>query len=429
MRTTEEKTRSCPECGAAVRTDTRFVTWCRACDWNVDPDPGPEQKEQDRLHSARRALARRHGEKLLAEVTAGGTLRARRDASSLFAHALALVVHGVTVALALGGIWCLVRGWGGLGMVLGAFLLATAWTLRPRVAKLGDTAPVLLREDAPELYALIDEIAEVVGTRGVDRITIEAEVNAGVLEFGLRGRRALRLGLPLWEMLTPQQKVALLGHELGHYSNGDTRHRFVVATAYRSLTTWYYYVAPTPHPDAVELFVNLFFAVPRLFLRGVLFLLDHLMLRAGQRAEYLADRAAARAGSTEAAVELMDRLLVTNSIEVLLRSEGNKAAVTGRRGIRAAEAGAEAIWERLGAYAASVPEDEYERRRRAGARRGHSVDSTHPPTHLRRECLLTGPPVPAAVTMDTGRERRVTAELAAARTTLARTIVRQGYDG
>lgn len=429
MRTTEEKVRSCPECGAAVRTDTTFVTWCRACDWNVDPDPGPEQGEGDRLHRARRALAQRYGEKLLAEVTAGGTLRARRDASSLFAYALALVVHGVTAALALGGIWCLVAGWGGFGTVLGALLLLIAWTLRPRVARLGDSAPVLLREDAPELYALIDEIAEVVGTRGVDRIAIETEINAGVQEVGLRGRRALRLGLPLWEMLTPQQKVALLGHELGHYSNGDTRHGFVVATAYRSLTTWYYYLAPTPHPDAVELLVNLFYAVPRLLLRGVLFLLDHLMLRAGRRAEYLADRAAARAGSTEAAVELMDRLLVTDSIEVLLRSEANKAAAGGSRGIRAAEAGAEGIWDRLGAYAASVPEDEYERRRRVGARRGHSVDSTHPPTHLRRRCLLTGPSVPAAVTMDTDRERRVTAELAAARTAMARTIVRHGFGG
>jgi hypothetical protein len=38
--------------------------------------------------------------------------------------------------------------------------------------------------------------------------------------------------------------------------------------------------------------------------------------------------------------------------------------------------------------APSIPAHEYERLRRVGARRGHSVDSTHPPTHLRRTCLL-----------------------------------------
>lgn len=60
-------------------------------------------------------------------------------------------------------------------------------------------------------------------------------------------------------------------------------------------------------------------AVPRWAVYGVLVLLDHLTLRATQRAEYLADQAAARAGSTEAAVELLDRLLITDSVRLDLR--------------------------------------------------------------------------------------------------------------
>ncbi|MFD6321808.1 hypothetical protein ACFWOL_02815 [Streptomyces sp. NPDC058442] len=60
--------------------------------------------------------------------------------------------------------------------------------------------------------------------------------------------------------------------------------------------------------------------------------------------------------------------------------------------------------------------------------RGRSVDSTHPPTHLRRERLLTGAPVPAAVVADEDRERRIAAELADARSTVARAIIRDGFD-
>ncbi|WP_329409614.1 hypothetical protein OG802_11245 [Streptomyces sp. NBC_00704] len=175
--------------------------------------------------------------------------------------------------------------------------------------------------------------------------------------------------------------------------------------------------------------VNLLYAGPRLLLRGVLFLLDRLMLQASQRAEYLADRTAAHAGSTAAAVELMDRLLVTDSVGLLLRREANRAAMAGGRGVREAQAGADGIWERLTAYMASVPESEYERQRRVGVLRGHSVDSTHPPTHLRRTSLTAGPSVTAAVVMDAERERLVAAELAAARTAVARRIVRDGFGG
>ncbi|MEU0603114.1 M48 family metalloprotease [Streptomyces sp. NPDC006393] len=425
MRTAEEKSQSCPECGAEIHADGRFVSWCGACDWNVDPE-GPHQ-EGDRLDRARRALARRHGEKLLGEVTAGGSLRARRDTFSLLAFAMALAVHGVTVALVVGGAWWLVRGWGGAGMVPGLLLLAVAWPLRPRGARLPEAGPVLHRDEAPELFALVDEVARVVGTRGVDRIWVDAEVNASVMAYGVRGRRLLTLGLPLWEILTPQQRVALLGHELAHYSNGDTRHGPVLSTAYRSLTTWHYYFCPTADPSVAEMVVNLLFAVPRLFLKGVLTLLDHLTLQATQRAEYLADREAARAASTEAAVGLMDRLLVADSVAVALRREVSRAALVGTRGARTSEAEPAEIWDRLRAHMASIPDHEYERQRRVGVRRGHSVDATHPPTHLRRACLLAGPSAPAVVATDDDRERLITAELAGARTTVARRIVREGF--
>lgn len=118
-------------------------------------------------------------------------------------------------------------------------------------------------------------------------------------------------------------------------------------------------------------------------------LLDHLTLRATQRGEYLADVLAARAGSTEAAVGLMDRLLVAESAESVLLREVNSAQVKRpKSGTR--EDAWHGLWERLADDMDSIPESEYERRRRCGALRGHSVDSTHPPTHLRRARLQVG---------------------------------------
>ncbi|MFF3410818.1 M48 family metallopeptidase [Streptomyces sp. NPDC002742] len=406
--------------------DGRFTAWCADCDWNVDPEQSPEKLS--RLARAQRVLARRHGEKLLAELTAGGTLRARRDASSLLAYAVSLTVHALTVALTAGGIWYLVRGWGGWGMVPGGFLLGLAWSLRPRLSRLPENSPVLTRADAPELFSLVDEVAQVAGTRGVDAIAVDAQINASVMSYGIRGRRLLTLGLPLWEILTPQQRIALLGHELGHYSNGDTRHGRVVAGALRSLTTWHYFFLPVANPEPLEVVVNVFYIVPRWLVGGVLMVLDQLTLRATQRAEYLADRVAARAGSTQAALELMDRLLTADSAAVTLRREVNTAAMSGRRGSRN-DPLTDGLWERLAADVTSVPERERERRRRAGTLRGHSVDSTHPPTHLRHACLLIGAPTPPAVVADETRESGIAAELADARAKVARRIIQDGFDG
>ncbi|MFD8200518.1 M48 family metalloprotease [Streptomyces sp. NPDC059701] len=418
----QETTQPCPECGTEIRGDSRFTVWCPACDWNVDP--GEPQPDTGRLERAERALARRHGEQLLAEMLNGQEPLPRRDVSAVTATALALTVHGVTVALAVGGVWSVAAGWGGVGMVAGLVLLALAWALAPRPRRLPDDRPVLFRADAPELFALVDEVARAVDTRSVHAIAVDGSINAAVTTYGVRGRRLLVLGMPLWEVLTPEERIALLGHELAHYANGDTRNGLVVGTAVRSLSLWHHILQPLPHPSGLEVIVNALYVLPRLLIGGLLVLLVRLTSRAGVRAEYLADRLAARTASKDAAVGLMDRLLIADSLSGLLRTEANRAALGGPRSTREAAARADELWGRLTAFAASVPEHEYERQRRVGARRGHQVDATHPPTHLRRACLLADRSEAAAVVPQARRTELIGTELAAARTEVARRLLR-----
>ncbi|NEB81303.1 M48 family metalloprotease [Streptomyces sp. SID14478] len=420
----EETVQTCPQCGTVVRCDRRFTTWCAACDWNVDP-AAPDE-EPGFLERRRRGAAQRYGSRLHAELMARGerATAVRRRGASAVAVALALVVHAVTVVVAACGIWLLATGWGHAWRLVGAlFLLGAAWTLRPRLGRLPDDAPVLRRAAAPALFALVDEVAAVIGTRGVDAVVLDVELNASVTTYGLRGRRLLTLGVPLWEILGPQERVALLGHELGHFGNGDIRHGHLVGQALRSLTTWYYFLARTQNPTPMEALVNLVTLGPRLLIAGVLHLLHQVTLRATQRAEYLADAKAADAASAPAAVRLMDALLVTESAEGALRREANSRQVKGRG------ADADGLWERLAVHVRSVPEGEYERLRRVGARRGHSVDSTHPPTHLRRDVLTGHPPGDAAVRVDPVREAAVAAELGPGRARLARELLRDGRRG
>ncbi|MET9731692.1 M48 family metallopeptidase [Streptomyces sp. NPDC006458] len=416
---------ACPECRAEIVVDGRFTVWCAACDWNVDP--GQKDEPVGRLERVRREMAARHGERLLDDVSGQGGESRGLDVFGVLSYGLALAVHAVTLALAAYGLWLLVTGLGGFGMVGGALLLLIAWSLRPRLGRLPKDGIVLRRPDAPELFGLIDQVGQVVGTRGVDAVVVDADINASVNGLGPR-RRMLTLGLPLWSALTPQQRIALLGHELGHFVGGDTRHGLVVGSAYRSLALWHHYFAPVEATGWLQMLTNIAVIPFRLLVGGLLAVLDLLAVRATQRGEYLADSVAAKAASSEAAAGLMDRLLVSESVEINLRREVNARRMGGPARRRAQDAG-QGLWEELAARVGEIPESEYERRRRVGERRGHSVDSTHPPTHLRRRRLLQGTPLPATVTADPEREARIAAELADARARVARELVRDGLDG
>lgn len=124
---------------------------------------------------------------------------------------------------------------GKLGFVTVAAMVAVVVALwkvaRARPAP--PSGPVVLRADAPELWAVVDELAELTGTRAPDEIRLAPDVNAGVMEdarfLGLvGGTRRMELGVPLLHGLSVAQLRSVLAHELGHYSHDDTRLSVVV---------------------------------------------------------------------------------------------------------------------------------------------------------------------------------------------------------
>ncbi|MEU1403310.1 M48 family metallopeptidase [Streptomyces sp. NPDC005728] len=106
-------------------------------------------------------------------------------------------------------------------VVRGMFMLRT-----PR----GEEPPGIeaTEADEPRLWALVRELATATGTRAPDRILLTADVNAAVSEESrllglLPGPRRLHLGVPLLTGLTEAQLRAVLAHEYGHFTGGDTR--------------------------------------------------------------------------------------------------------------------------------------------------------------------------------------------------------------
>jgi Zn-dependent protease with chaperone function len=227
--------------------------------------------------------------------------------------ALSAVLVVLVAGLAVLGGWLVLRDFPSyFSIVAGIPLLLVAWALRPRLWSAGDAWHELRRDDAPTFFALLDRIAEAAGTRLPDRVALDADFNAAAGAHGWLRRRTLKIGLPLFGVLTPQQRVAVLGHEFGHFVNGDPARGLLTQPALRTPLILADLVRPAESFVGGTLWAQLAeramwpfqMLLQRLFLligTGVV----AVAARDHQRAEYCADALAVRLAGTVATEALM----------------------------------------------------------------------------------------------------------------------------
>ncbi|MFI9326160.1 M48 family metalloprotease [Kitasatospora sp. NPDC052868] len=423
---TSPAVQTCPECGARLDVDPRFSAWCPHCDWNLVP---AAEAAEPPAHGADRA------EQLYEDLAAGRSATGRRD--WLAASAFAALVHLSTTALLAWALWLLVTGNTPL-RCLGAAALAVVVLLRPRLGRVPRGESVLDRHRAPALYGLTDRIAARVGAGPVGVVRVDESFNASIAVVGLRRRSVLTLGLPLWEALTEQQRIALLGHELAHRVNGDHRRGLWLGSAISALAHWHDLARPrqrTGDTAAIPVLLHLAELVADALLNSLAWLLlkavrqlDRLTARAGQQAEYHADKLSARAASTTATRGLLETVLLdgaTHTLVTRLRADLVHRPRTVRRGAARPpqEPVTTTLWEQLREHLATIPPLERERLLRRSAIRQDAVDATHPPTHLRLALLGRRPSYPAVITTTPAESAAIAAELAPHRERVARALL------
>lgn len=84
------------------------------------------------------------------------------------------------------------------------------------------------RNDAPALFAMIDEIRSQIGAPEFHEVLIDGDFNAGVVQVPRLGafgwfKNYLLIGLPLLKTLAPEQFKAVLAHEFGHLAGGHAK--------------------------------------------------------------------------------------------------------------------------------------------------------------------------------------------------------------
>lgn len=203
------------------------------------------------------------------------------------------------------------------GVVLGWVLVAA---VMPRPVRTGDAVP-LDPGAFPGTHELVASLAAEIGVRPPAGLLVSTAFGAHVVDAGWRRRPVLTVGLPLWTCLAEDERIALIGHELGHLRGSGRLRTAVVAHAHGLLERTATLLTPLPR-DAVSDFEDPRLNVVRsnavmngvgrgvltaVSLPAVLLLLafERVTSRERQLHAYLADLSAAQVAGTAAVARLL----------------------------------------------------------------------------------------------------------------------------
>ena len=411
--TTSPETTQCPQCGASIPNAPGWEMWCEVCEWNLE---GPAKPAETKTRSEIRA--ERRAEQLHKEMMAGSSGRSRQSAARWLTFLFSVLVHLPALALLIAAAAILKSA--GLDpplLVVAAVLAGLAIVMRPRLGSLPKRIPVLTRTDAPALFQLMDRISATLHARTVCWVAVDLDYNFSTTIVGIRRRRLVTTGLPLWTILSPAERVAILSHEVAHDTNGDLSHNLVVGSALEILSTLSRWLSPPPRiakgdpgsiaRSAEELAVLIMRGLS-LMTYGCLRLLLYYARRASPRAEYLADEQAARVASPDAMIRGLDKLCLGRPFTFRLRAAAKRREPD--------------VWQALLEESKTFPARGHERLRRIGRRSRQKADHTHPLTAFRIDALRRLPESPPLVVLTAQEIHAIERELGGAREQLAAVV-------
>lgn len=342
---------------------------------------------------------------------AAGSHPSTRTALILAWGLAALILLGY-LAMTLYGIWGLIQLPQADNTVKRIVLLITApvalmvaWVVRPTWGQ--RAGPALNQQNAPELLGTVAEVASALGVPVPQQIDLTSDLNASV---GRRGRQTmLSLGLPLLYALGPQERVALIAHELAHDQAGDPRHSQLLGSAAQILDGMIGLLSPdaldqrnvpfrrleVTRPDQEMIWFKKAMTLPFLGLQWIFQLLTG---QHSQAAEFRADLRASRVAGSESVINLLDRLHFTHLLEMAVQRQQTTPQQP------------HALAELRQMWAELTPE-RITRMRAGAANERLRLDSSHPPTSDRLTVVGAHPAVPQLI-LSAERSARIDAELA-----------------
>ena len=393
----------CGECGKAVPLISGYMPWCE-CGWNLHLSGSHTPKGLvSRIY---RRIGLRRGKVVFEKLLRSQNLPREVDLTNLILLLLSASVQFFTLFSLAFGVYFIFNSYSNLLLIFpGLGLLGFAWVARPRFANVPSDA--LSQKEFPEIHRTVSRVAQALGTSPPDYIVVNEEFNASVFYVGHFQRKAISIGLPLFSILSGQEKIALISHELAHFVNGDPTRGVLISLTTRTLVEWHRALCPDcflPRNEsgillmAAEFVSNVFFyllsRIPHVLLRGFL----HLAWDKAQTAEYLADRIGAKVSGTDAFVSMSEKTLLEPKISMAIQRATLKKDSVGA--INEIQAEVEKIHPR-----------EFDRLKRIAELEEVRLDATHPPTAWRIKLLLANEILNPKLTLATEEEQALTEEL------------------
>lgn len=370
-----QKLIKCPKCSSNIEITEGYIQWCEHCLWNLKPYEEETDKENivDRIY---KRIGKRLGKKLFQSMAKSSSMKPTITVAKLLAFILSIIIFSISIISIMLMIYLLINFGANIVLIaLSLFLLGIAIGTFPRFGKI--PKKIVSRSEFPTLYKLVDCITKEANSKDVYGMVINEEFNASFTEVGLKRRKILYIGLPLFYILNNEEKVALLSHEVAHGVNGDITRGLLTGTAINALITWYELVAPESQVDDAWGQLPVLSTITKLLMLAlskiillVIFILMFLVHNDSQRAEYLADYIGASISGTNAMKSLMDKLHLDISCRIALQ----KTALSG---------GNINFFHEILAQVNMIPKKELERIKLVERMEGSKLDATHPPTAYR----------------------------------------------
>lgn len=369
--------KTCPKCNSVLIENFGYVTWCDKCEWNIQPEE--LYRPANFFESLYIQLGIKHSKNLFSELIEKDSTVSEVSLIKIITLILAGIVHIITLAVLGTGIVYLIKGLNSfLHFVFGLFILGIAWVLKPKINKMEYGLP---KDKYPVLYEVVNRISQVIGAKNIDEIIINHKFNAGFKRGGLRGKRILYLGLPLFSILNDQEKVALIAHEAAHNYYNDNIRSVFIHTAVNSLIQWYDLIRP-PFIFNLNVVLISIALLPYHLIQFIIsktiwliaYILCHLLWRNSQKAEYNADYLAATVSGKESMISMLEKLYYGNIYDLTIQRVALDQVNYD-------------FFDEFKNKVDNIPEKELERIKRLEEIEDLRLDATHPPTFLRKEFL------------------------------------------
>ncbi|WP_412540526.1 M48 family metalloprotease [Longispora sp. K20-0274] len=397
----------CPDCETELTLSlTGGAPWCPKCDWGLDR---PFECEVTGVGWLDRLLFRAAYRRDRRQFQKYAGREVTRPGFGVPGAILVVVSAGLLLAtlgsLALAG-WLVLTRLSVPNALAALGLVVLAWLLAPRYPDLTTEFERVDPATAPTLFALVERIAAAAGVPAPDHLGIGRHFTASAWFSGFSRRRGLYLGLVMWAALPAQQRVAVIGHEMGHLIRGDARSSVLTLPALTTFRNLSVLAAPWPRRPGGLLrlvVVDLLVRPVRILVSRVLLGIHVCLWLQGVRrallAEYHSDDLAVRIAGSAATRDFLDSLAGVGDLDEAVRRAARDSVDP--QDWRAA---ADEAREQIGPALPWL--------RQFSIRTGTSILADHPPTGLRARAIEARPWREPVVVLTQEESDRIDAELA-----------------